>query len=79
MTIENAEALISLGRLEGKVDMILSRLDTRDAKDDLRYRGLEDRVSPLEADKQRRLGFIAAVSLGASFLGGLALRFFGLA
>ncbi|WP_025886467.1 hypothetical protein [Asaia prunellae] len=57
--------LLLVGRIEGKLDMLL----TRDKEQDRKLKDLEERISTIENDRAKVLGIWAAVSLGIGGVG----------
>ena len=63
---DNTDTLILLvGRMDGKLDMLL----TRDKEQDAKIAAHDERISALENDRAKVLGIWAAVSVGMGWLG----------
>jgi len=63
---DNTDTLILLvGRMDGKLDMLL----TRDKEQDAKIAAHDERIAALENDRAKVLGIWAVVSLGLGWVG----------
>jgi hypothetical protein len=68
-TLANPETIpFVLGRIEGKLELVLARLDTKDKEVSDRFQRTEDRIARLESKASRAFGIGAGLAFAGSLV-----------